>query len=121
MSFRGRRAYHLLRAGVLAILTGACSTSRSEAAQAGSAVTIAIVADLRGELEPCGCTGEVLGGVDRVVGTVRSLRSRFPNMAVLVVGELLAAEVPERDPNRLQSERKRAAFARALQVLAPDA
>ncbi|MFM2419655.1 MAG: hypothetical protein RL385_4378, partial [Pseudomonadota bacterium] len=40
---------------------------------------------------------------------------------VLVVGELLAAEVPESDPNRLQSERKRAAFARALQVLAPDA
>jgi hypothetical protein len=117
---RGRRAYHTLLAGVFAILAGACSTSKSEAAQAGSAVTIAIVADLRGELEPCGCTGELLGGVDRVVGTVRSLRSRYPNIAVLLVGELVAAEMPESDPTRLQSERKRAAFARALQVLAPD-
>ena len=45
--------------------------------------TLAIVTDLKGYLEPCGCTSRPLGGIDRLAAQVIATRGAGPTLTLL--------------------------------------
>ncbi|MBP7685042.1 MAG: hypothetical protein KBB95_24215, partial [Deltaproteobacteria bacterium] len=51
------------------------------------AFTLAIVTDLKGYLEPCGCTSRPLGGIDRVAARIAATRAAGPTLT-LMAGDL---------------------------------
>ncbi|MFB6264043.1 MAG: multiheme c-type cytochrome [Bradymonadaceae bacterium] len=54
------------------------------------APAVFFTAGLKGYLEPCGCSADVLlGGAERVAGYVRNVRRRLPATAVLDAGDVL--------------------------------
>ncbi|MFZ1865151.1 MAG: multiheme c-type cytochrome [Polyangiales bacterium] len=57
---------------------------------------LVVVTDLEGYLEPCGCTSNPLGGIDRLAAQVRMLREEKAPVVVLVAGDTFfnAREVP---------------------------
>ena len=49
--------------------------------------SLAIITDLKGYLEPCGCTSRPLGGIDRVAARVEATRAAGPTLT-LMAGDL---------------------------------
>ncbi|MGB8330428.1 MAG: hypothetical protein WCE62_09895, partial [Polyangiales bacterium] len=49
---------------------------------------IALVTDLQGYLEPCGCTSDPLGGIDRLAAQLRALRDEPVPMVFLSAGDV---------------------------------
>jgi hypothetical protein len=49
---------------------------------------IAVVTDLEGYLEPCGCTSDPLGGIDRLAAQIRALRDGPVPVVFLTAGDL---------------------------------
>jgi len=49
---------------------------------------VALVTDLEGYLEPCGCTSDPLGGIDRLAAQIRALRDAPVPVLVLSAGDL---------------------------------
>ncbi len=70
----------------LALLAG-CTRSPAPTAEAKPTVRLAVVTDLKGYLEPCGCTSNPLGGIDRLAAEVQALRKDGVPLAVLVAGD----------------------------------
>lgn len=48
---------------------------------------IAVVTDLKGYLEPCGCTSDPLGGIDRLAAQIRTLRKDAVPLVFLMAGD----------------------------------
>ena len=49
---------------------------------------IALVTDLKGYLEPCGCTSDPLGGIDRLAAQIRVLRESPVPVVFLMAGDV---------------------------------
>ncbi|MEM7136848.1 MAG: multiheme c-type cytochrome [Myxococcota bacterium] len=71
------------------------------------ALRVAIVTDLKGYLEPCGCTSRPLGGIDRMAAEVRSLRES-PAPVLLVMGGDLFFDAAAVEPARLDQANRNA-------------
>jgi Cytochrome c554 and c-prime len=81
---------------------------------------LVLVTGLRGELEPCGCSGELVGGLDRVVAAVDSTRRTAESTLVVVAGDILGAEVHSAaDPRAAQADAKAAVLDQTLSELKP--
>ena len=100
-----------------------CSRSRPEKAPASDApdLRIAVVTDLKGYLEPCGCTSNPLGGIDRLAAQVKTLRKEPAPVAFLLAGDTFF-DVAELEPAREdQALRNATTLAGILQQLEADA
>ena len=67
---------------------------------------IAVVTDLKGYLEPCGCTSNPLGGIDRLAAQVKTLRKEPAPVAFLLAGDTffdVAALEPAREDQALRN------------------
>ncbi len=86
---RGMRSIFLT---VLALSLGlGCSRGEPKKGAAGPdtpSLRIAVVTDLQGYLEPCGCTSDPLGGIDRLAAQIRLLRDGPAPVVFLSAGDL---------------------------------
>jgi hypothetical protein len=73
-----------------------CSRSKPKGAAGAElpSVRIALVTDLKGYLEPCGCTSDPLGGIDRLAAQIRSLRDGPAPVAFLIAGDTFFDTAP---------------------------
>ena len=80
----------LLAVLALSLVLG-CSRGQPEKSPVVEApsLRLALVTDLKGYLEPCGCTSDPLGGIDRLAAQIRALREGTSPVLVLIVGDLL--------------------------------
>jgi hypothetical protein len=79
--------------------------SRDQAGEAAPDLRIAVVTDLKGYLEPCGCTSNPLGGIDRLAAHVRMLRDARGPVVLLLSGDTFF-DTAELEPARVdQAER----------------
>lgn len=94
-----------MRLGVACLLISlACGCTPRKAEPAGGAGTepalrLAVITDLKGYLEPCGCTSRPLGGIDRMAAKIKSLRDGSAPLVVVMGGDLFF------DAARLEPER----------------
>jgi hypothetical protein len=75
---------------VLALsLSLGCSRGQPKGADGAEtpSVRIALVTDLKGYLEPCGCTSDPLGGIDRLAAQIRALRKGPAPVVFLIAGD----------------------------------
>jgi hypothetical protein len=100
-----------------------CSRGQPEKGPAAEtpSLRLALVTDLKGYLEPCGCTSDPLGGIDRLAAQIRALRSGKSPVLVLFAGDLFF-DTAQLDPSRVdQATRNAKTLAQILnrlQVLA---
>lgn len=121
----GPRFTRAVGCAVLAITASlACSGRTSKAPPsppAGTTVTVFALAELRGQVEPCGCTTEPLGDLARTAQLVAEARARGP-VVVLDAGSLLYARTtvdPEARPQEdLKADLLAAVYKDELQVAA---
>lgn len=85
----------LVAACALVLVVGCDRTGRD----AGTGVQLAIVTDLKGYLEPCGCTSNPLGGIDRLAAQLATLRRSGPPVVFLLAGDTFFDEA-KLDPSR---------------------
>jgi Cytochrome c554 and c-prime len=78
------------------------------------------VTGLRGELEPCGCSGEVVGGLDRVAAAIASARTDRGDPLLIVAGDIVGPSAPTGADARARQEAAKAAlFDRTLAAWRP--
>ncbi|MGB5811354.1 MAG: hypothetical protein WBG86_12530, partial [Polyangiales bacterium] len=73
------------------VLSVGCTSRKPAAAPTdpdAPAVRLAVITDLKGYLEPCGCTSRPLGGIDRMAAKIRALRAGGVPLLVLMGGDL---------------------------------
>ena len=68
-------------------LAAAGASRRGEDGAELPSVRIALVTDLKGYLEPCGCTSDPLGGIDRLAAQIRALRDGPTPVVFLIAGD----------------------------------
>src|SRR5690606_16917013 len=91
----------LMRLGImLAVLAAvvACSASSSKRQRpAEQSFTMFVTADLRGTIEPCGCTSDPLGDIARTAELIATARAAGQPVLVVDGGSLLYSEtvIPE--------------------------
>ncbi len=102
-----------------ALVSAACP--RVKAPAAPKQVTVFLTADLRGYLEPCGCSENMLGGIHRAAEQVA--RARKEGHAVLLAdgGDALFGRVDLTAEQVPQAERKAKAIAEAFTLMGNDA
>lgn len=82
---------------------------------------LAVITDLKGYLEPCGCTSDPLGGIDRMAAQIEALRKDGVPLLFLVAGDAFfdAAEI---EPARVDQEQRNAkTLVEILNLLKVDA
>jgi hypothetical protein len=86
-----------------------CSRGQPEkgAAVETPSLRLAVVTDLKGYLEPCGCTSDPLGGIDRLAAQVRTLREGKAPVLLLAAGDLLF-DTAELEPSRIDQATRNA-------------
>jgi hypothetical protein len=76
---------------VLMVVLGlGCSRGQLDKGPPGKdspAFRMAVVTDLKGYLEPCGCTSNPLGGIDRLAAQIQTLRDEPVPVVFLVAGD----------------------------------
>ncbi len=91
-----------VRAGLIAAAVMAAGCSKSEVKQAGAAgsaqvpgpsFTVFALAEMRGQIGPCGCTSDPLGDLSRTARLIRQARDAGP-VIVLDAGSLLYSKSP---------------------------
>ncbi|RLB38118.1 MAG: hypothetical protein DRH30_12035 [Deltaproteobacteria bacterium] len=110
---------------VLALTLGlGCSRGQPKKDPAGSdapSLRLAVVTDLKGYLEPCGCTSEPLGGIDRLAAQIRALREGPAPVVFLIAGDTFF-DTAELEPVRVdQANRNAKTLAGILDELEVDA
>lgn len=75
------------------------------AASGGTTFTLFALAEMRGQIEPCGCTTDPLGDLARTAQLVSAARTRGP-VVVVDAGSLLYTQAPLPDHLRDQEELK---------------
>ena len=68
---------------------------------------LAVVTDLKGYLEPCGCTSNPLGGIDRLAAQIRTLRDGPAPLVFLIAGDAFFDEA-ELEPVRVDQANRNA-------------
>ena len=92
-----------------------------DAEPAPSNLRIAVITDLKGYLEPCGCTSRPLGGIDRMAAKIDELRKGSAPLLVLMAGDLFFDAAPV-EPARLdQANRNATTLQRVLNRIGVDA
>jgi len=84
------RCFLALLALALSLVLGVgCSRGQPKGADRPEqpSVRIALVSDLKGYLEPCGCTSDPLGGIDRLAAQIRALRKGPAPTLFLIAGD----------------------------------
>lgn len=73
-----------MRFVLILILALAACTSRTKTAEAPKeqVLTLLVTADLWGQLEPCGCSADMRGGLDRMAAYVEARRGSGPTLLV---------------------------------------
>lgn len=106
------------------VLCLGCSRDRSGEKGAQEPVPdlrLVLVTDLKGYLEPCGCTSNPLGGIDRLAAQVRTLREGEVPVVFLVAGDTFF-DSSELAPARVdQAKRNAKTLAAILDRLEVDA
>jgi len=79
----------VLALAVSLALSVGCSRSQPAGPSDGESPSfrIAVVTDLKGYLEPCGCTSDPLGGIDRLAARIRALRKDPVPLVFLMAGD----------------------------------
>jgi predicted CXXCH cytochrome family protein len=90
----------------LAVCLG-CSRSPRAPAEVAPSLRLAVITDLKGYLEPCGCTSNPLGGIDRLAAQIEALRKDEVPLLVLLVGDVFFDEA-ELDPARVDQATRNA-------------
>jgi len=103
---------------VLLVLSLAVGCSRSKPKEAPGArpsptLRLAVVTDLKGYLEPCGCTSRPLGGIDRLAAQIRALRDGSVPLVVLMAGDLFF-DTDILKPTRVDQANRSAATLRGI-------
>jgi len=73
-------------------LPAGCTRSPAPTPEPKPTLRLAVVTDLKGYLEPCGCTSNPLGGIDRLAAQIDRLRQDGVPLAVLVAGDVFFDE-----------------------------
>jgi hypothetical protein len=71
----------------LALVAG-CTRSPAPPPEPKPNVRLAVITDLKGYLEPCGCTSNPLGGIDRLAAQIGELRQDGVPLTVFVAGDV---------------------------------
>ncbi len=101
----------------LAATSLGCSRAQRDRGEPVPSLRIVAVTDLKGYLEPCGCTSNPLGGIDRLAAAVRTLREGNAPVVVLVAGDAFF-DTADLEPARVdQAERNAKTLARILEKL----
>src|SRR3954470_12182784 len=101
----------LSRLGLLVALAATACCSKSEVKGGGSAsgggktFTLIALAEMRGQIAPCGCTSDPLGDLSRTAQLVESTRAGGPTL-VLDAGSVLYSKSPVPDQLAAQEELK---------------
>src|SRR5690606_32475204 len=121
-----RRATALALSLAIAVLLVGCGKGCAEARETPEVapsptfpapdLRLALVTDLMGQIEPCGCTSRPLGGLDLLAGVLREARGEAPTLA-FAAGHLHfeGASIPEAAlaQERFEAETTERALARA--------
>jgi len=101
----------------LAALSLGCRRGERGGDPQAPSLRIAVVTDLKGYLEPCGCTSDPLGGIDRLAAQVQELRRGKAPVVVLIAGDTFF-DTADLEPARVdQAERNAKTLARILEKL----
>lgn len=87
-----------------------CTSPKGESAPEAApkpSLRLAVITDLKGYLEPCGCTSRPLGGIDRMAAKIRSLRDGTVPLVVLMGGDLFF-DTGELEPKRMDQATRNA-------------
>jgi hypothetical protein len=112
------------RVGLLAALAAAACCSKSEVISTGGtggaatepalskpSFTVFALAEVRGQIGPCGCTTDPLGDISRTARLIEDARAAGP-VLVLDAGSLLYSKAPIPAPLEAQEELKADLLAR---------
>ncbi len=68
-----------------------CTPKTPPPSDTGAAPTLrlVVITDLKGYLEPCGCTSRPLGGIDRMAAQIKALRAEGVPLFFVAAGDLL--------------------------------
>ncbi|MDH4281078.1 MAG: multiheme c-type cytochrome [Myxococcales bacterium] len=105
----------LLVVGVLTLWVG-CSRGQPKDGPGGAEtpdLRIAVVTDLDGYLEPCGCTSNPLGGIDRLAAQIRSLREGSVPVFFLIAGDVFF-DTADLEPARVDQANRNATTLAAI-------
>lgn len=106
------------------VVTAGCSLGKrkdSPTAEPSPALRLAVVTDLKGYLEPCGCTSRPLGGIDRLAAQIRTLRDDPVPLVMLMAGDLFF-DTGDLQPTRVdQANRNATTLCGILDYLEVDA
>lgn len=69
-------------------------SGKNPGAEALPSLRLALVTDLKGYLEPCGCTSNPLGGIDRMAAQIRALRKDEVPLLLLLSGDAFFDAAP---------------------------
>ena len=98
----------------------AANAGAAPADKSGPAATLIVAGSIAGQLVPCGCSPDQLGGLPRGVALVKKLRAADPNLLVIDAGDLLF-EAPPGETLRAQHELKARTLARGEVLLGASA
>ena len=90
---------------------GQGASAQEKPAAGGAQVTLIVAGSIGGQLVPCGCSPDQLGGLPRGVSLIKKLRAADPNLLVVDAGDLLF-EAPPGEDVRAQHELKAQTLAR---------
>ncbi len=94
-----------------------CSRGRRPAAEVEPTVRLAVVTDLKGYLEPCGCTSNPLGGIDRLAAQIQALREKEAPLLVVAAGDAFYDAAPLEPARVDQANRNAKTLAEILSSL----
>jgi len=101
---------------VAVIVALGCSRGKPKEAAAPEptpTLRLAVVTDLKGYLEPCGCTSRPLGGIDRLAAQIRALRDGSAPLVVLLAGDLFF-DTDTLEPTRVDQANRNASTLRGI-------
>lgn len=111
----------------LLLLTGlllfACTSGTAPSKPTSSEVrraTLIFTSDLWGQLEPCGCSADMRGGLDRAASWIRSQRAAGP-LLFIDAGDAFYDRVEYPEAEQFQARRRAAAVAESLLSMGVDA
>jgi len=123
---RTRLQVSVIAAGIAAAVTVGCSASskspNGEPSAGAGSVTIFVTTEIKGQIEPCGCTSDPLGDLARTAALLSTARAAGPAVVYLDGGSLLYTEQRPRPSRTAQAQLKAeliaAAFADSLRPAA---
>ena len=104
---RGMRCFLAVMAMTLCLACSRGQSRQGPAAEDAPSVRLAVVTDLKGYLEPCGCTSDPLGGIDRLAAQIRALRDEAVPLVLLIAGDVFF-DTAELEPVRIDQANRNA-------------